>query len=104
MQARIDEFRKLDGEILAISADDVDHNLEMASDLELDFRVLSDPELTVIESFGLRHEAGGPWGDIARPATLVLDRQGQVVWRDVTENWRVRPRPEEILAVLASIP
>lgn len=76
----------------------------MAGDLELDFRVLSDPELTAIDAFGLRHAGGGPWGDIARPATFVIDPQGNVVWRDLTENWRVRPRPDELLAVLASNP
>jgi len=74
----------------------------MANDLELEFRVLSDPDLAAIDAFGLRHEAGGPWGDIARPATIILDRGGNVVWRDLTENWRVRPRPDELLTVLES--
>jgi len=76
----------------------------MAADLELEFPVLSDPELTAIDAFGVRHTGGGPWGDIARPATFIIDRGGNVVWRDLTENWRVRPRPDELLAVVASNP
>jgi peroxiredoxin len=76
----------------------------MASELELEFRVLSDPELTAIDAFGLRHAGGGPWGDIARPAAYIVDRRGIVVWRDLTENWRVRPRPDDLLEVLASLP
>jgi peroxiredoxin len=104
LQTRIDDFRDLETEILAISVDPVDRNLEMSSDLELEFPVLSDPELTATDAFGLRHVGGGPWGDIARPATFIVDRRGNVVWRDLTENWRVRPRPDDLLAVLASGP
>jgi peroxiredoxin len=63
--------------------------------------VLSDPDLTAIDAYGLRHEGGMPGNDIARPATIIIDGDGNVVWRDITENWRVRPRPDELLEVLA---
>ena len=43
-------------------------------------------------------------GDIARPAVFILDRRGVVQWRDVTDNWRVRVRPETILEQLSVIP
>lgn len=43
-------------------------------------------------------------GDIARPAVFVLDREGRVAWRQLTENWRVRVRPEVILEQLARLP
>jgi hypothetical protein len=41
----------------------------------------------------------GEGRDIARPATFICDR-GVVVWRDLTDNWRVRPRPRDILDAL----
>jgi peroxiredoxin len=50
-----------------------------------------------MDLFGLRHEKGGPGGDVARPAVFLIDRQGRIVWRELTENWRVRVRPEQVL-------
>jgi peroxiredoxin len=58
----------------------------------------------LIDAFGLRHVDGGMEGDIARPAVLVFDRDGRVVWRHLTDNWRVRVRPDQLLEVLAGIP
>lgn len=35
--------------------------------------------------------------DIARPAEFLIDRDGFVRWRNLTENFRVRARPEQML-------
>ena len=35
---------------------------------------------------------------------LLLDREGAVAWRHLTENWRVRVRPEQVLEQLSQIP
>jgi hypothetical protein len=58
----------------------------------------------VIDRFGLRHRKGGLDGDIARPAIFILDREGRVAWRELTDNWRVRARPDRLLEELAAIP
>jgi hypothetical protein len=34
---------------------------------------------------------------VARPAEFLLDRTGTVRWRNLTEDYRVRARPKEIL-------
>ncbi len=105
MQSRIDEIRALDGEVLAISVDPPDKGRKISEAYGLSFSLLSDPGLEAIDAFGVRHSTGGVSGeDIARPATFILDREGRVAWYDLTENWRVRPRPSEILAQLAEIP
>jgi len=92
------------GEVLAISVDPPEHSREIVEAYGLEFPVLSDPRLTVIDAFGVRHPGGGLEGDIARPAIFILDREGRVVWRQLTENWRVRLRPETVLEQLAAIP
>jgi hypothetical protein len=53
----------------------------------------------VIERYGLVH-AKGRFGtsDISRPADLLLDANGIIRWAMFTENWRVRARPEALLA------
>jgi peroxiredoxin len=104
LQTRIDDFRSLDTEILAVCVDPVENNKEVSDAYGLEYAVLSDPDLSVIDAYGVRHPGGYIDGDIARPATFIIDRGGGIVWRDVTENWRVRVRPEQLLDQLATLP
>jgi len=99
LQSRYGEFRGRGADILAISVDPVEENAKVAANLGLSYRVLSDPELQAIEAFGLRHAAAGIDGhDIARPATFVIDERGIVRWRNLTSDYRIRPRPDDVLA------
>jgi peroxiredoxin len=36
--------------------------------------------------------------DISRPAEILLDAEGVIRWERFTDNFRVRPRPDEALA------
>lgn len=97
-------MRALDAEVLALSVDPPERNRQAAEAWRIDYRLLSDPGARVIASYGLLHENAGPMGDIARPATLILDREGRIVWRDLTDNWRVRTRPDDVLRELRRMP
>jgi peroxiredoxin len=100
------EFEKHDAVVAAISVDPPGQSLELARAQGITFPLLSDPEGQALEAFGVRHTEGNPIDhkDIARPATFVADREGRIVWRDMTSNWRIRPRPETLLAELERIP
>jgi len=102
LQTRLDDFRARQTEILAISVDPVDKAKEISDAYGLEYAVLSDPDLHVIDAYGVRHPGGFGGGDIARPAVFVLDGEGRIVWRDITDNWRVRVRPQQLLDVLDS--
>ena len=106
MQSRINDIRRADAEIVAVCVDPVEKNAEFVRDLGLAFPVLSDEKLSVIDTYDIRHEQGNTFAeqDIARPAVFVLDREGVVRWRELTDNYRVRVRPETILEQLAAIP
>ncbi len=78
-------------------------NKEVSDSQGLEYAVLSDPDLQVIDAFGVRHPDGYIDGDIARPATFIIDRGGEIVWRFVPDNWRVRVRPEQLLEQLRRI-
>jgi hypothetical protein len=53
----------------------------------------------------VRHDGGGIGGSgIARPAVFILDRDGAVAWKDLTENWRIRVRPDRVIEELARLP
>ena len=70
----------------------------------LTFTLLSDPNLDVIRRYGLLHAGAGPDGhDISRPAEFLVDRSGTVRWENFTEDVRVRPRADEMLAAARNI-
>ncbi|MCP4654517.1 MAG: redoxin domain-containing protein [bacterium] len=104
MQSRLDEIRGQDAELLFISADSVEASRKLTVDAGLDLRLLSDPDLRVVDAYGVRHQGGFMGDDIARPATFILDREGIVRWRDLTESFRIRVRPRRIVEELRKIP
>lgn len=101
----MDEIRELNAEVVAISIDEPEQSKKLAIKKRFDFSLLSDPDAQVIDKFGLRHPDANPLGekDIARPATFILDRNGQVVWKILPESWRIRVRPETIIDQLKLI-
>ncbi|MEA2569330.1 MAG: hypothetical protein QOI24_1331 [Acidobacteriota bacterium] len=59
----------------------------------------------MIRRYGIVHKKAGIDGaDIARPAEFLVDRNGIVRWRNLTEDFRVRLRPEQILAAVRALP
>ncbi len=104
LQSRIKELQGTGTRVLAVSPESVEQNQQVVEWLGLEFSVLSDSELAATAAFGLRHHDASPYGgDIPRPATYIL-ANGVVAWRDLTDNWRIRPRPDDLLAALASLP
>jgi peroxiredoxin len=103
LQSRIEEFRRAGARIVAVSPESVDQNRQVTEWLGLEFPILSDPTLAATDAFGLRHAGGGPSGeDLPRPATFILE-EGTIRWRDLTENYRIRPRPDDLLATLDAL-
>ena len=88
-----------------MSVDTVEQNRTLAEGLGLDFPLLSDADRTAIAAWGVVHAGGGIGGtDIARPATFLVEPDGVVSWSSLTDNWRVRVRPEHVLDVLTADP
>lgn len=103
MQSRLESFSRVGARVIAVSPDAIPKNREVVNRDGLEFLVLSDRELEATRAFGLLHAGGGPRGaDIPRPATFVI-RDGKVRWRDLTMNYRVRPRPERLLSALRRV-
>jgi peroxiredoxin len=84
---------------VAISVDAPEVSAGLRRKANLTFTFLSDPNLEVIRRYGLLHAGAGPDGhDVSRPAEFLVDRSGTVVWENFTEDVRVRPRADEMLA------
>ena len=68
------------------------------------FPFLSDPNTEAIRRYDLLHEGqGSDGGGISRPAEFLLDSSGVVRWLNLTENYWVRARPEQILEAARAV-
>ena len=89
---------------VAISVDTPEESRNLASKAGYTFPILSDRNAEVIRRYDLLHKGAGEGGrDIARPAEFLVDRNGVVRWRNLTEDFRVRATPEQMLAAARSL-
>ncbi|HEV3481777.1 MAG TPA: hypothetical protein VGR97_05545 [Candidatus Acidoferrales bacterium] len=47
----------------------------------------------------VRPWAGVDGADIARPAEFLIDSNGKIPWVNLTEDYRVHARPQQVLSV-----
>lgn len=98
IQKRLSEISAVGIRPVAISVDPPEVSRNLAQKAGLTFPVLSDPNTQAIRSYDLVHKGAGADGhDIARPAEFLVDSTGTVRWINLTENYWVRARPEQIL-------
>lgn len=84
---------------VAISVDEPEVSRNLASKAGYTFPILSDPQAETIRRYNLLHQGGGPkHSDISRPAEFLVDSSGTVRWTNFTEDIRVRPKADEMLA------
>ena len=89
---------------VAISVDSPEESRDLCQKAGYTFPFLSDPKAEVIRRYDLVHAGAGEGGrDIARPAEFLLDASGIVRWVNLTENYWVRARPEQILEAAKAI-
>lgn len=92
-QQKLPEFEARGIRPVAISVDPPETNREHLAKVGWTFPVLSDPNAEAIRRYDLVH------ADISRPAEFLIDPSGTVRWRDLTESYWVRARPETVLGV-----
>ena len=85
---------------MAISVDSAEVSRDLMQQAGYTFTFLSDPNTEVIRRYDLVHAGAGENGhDIARPAEFLVDTTGTVRWINLTENYWIRARPEQVLEV-----
>jgi len=98
IQEQLTAFNGLGIRLVAVSVDAPDVSAELCRKAGYTYTFLSDPNAEVIRRYDLVHPGGGVNGqDIARPAEFLLDSSGVVRWVNLTEDFRVRATPEEML-------
>ena len=89
---------------VAISVDAPEVSRDLVRKAGYTFPVLSDPKAETIRRYDLVHAGAGVNGqDIARPAEFLVDSSGTVRWVNLTENYWVRARSEQIIAAAEAL-
>jgi peroxiredoxin len=83
---------------VAISVDTPEMSRELCRKAGYTFTFLSDPKAEVIRRYDLLHPGAGVKGqDIARPAEFLVDSSSVIRWVNLTEDYRVRARPDQLI-------
>lgn len=89
--------------IRGVSVDPPETSAALVRDARIGFPILSDPQLAMIDAYGLRHPDGHDGHDIALSASVLIDGDGIVRWVTVAENLRVRPTSADVLAAVRTL-
>jgi peroxiredoxin len=123
LEAALPRLRELGTSLVAISPQAADHSLTLAEKNELTYPVLSDLDQDVIRAYRVQFTLAGDLEDLQVnvfqndpatqnadhtrslpvPATFVIDRDGIVAAAFVSADWRYRPEPADIIAVLETL-
>jgi peroxiredoxin len=85
--------------LLAISVDSLEDTAAMANKAGLKLTLLADVDRRVIKAYGV-HDKGN---DIAWPAIFIVDREGAVRWRLLTQTYKQRPAAAVVLEAVDKI-
>jgi len=100
IERNLSKFDEVGIRPVAISIDTPEESRKLAESQGYTFPILSDRNAEVIRRYDLVHAGAGINGeDIARPAEFLIDGTGTVKWINLTENYWIRARPEQVLEV-----
>ncbi len=100
IERSLNQFNEAGIRPVAISVDTSEESRKLAQSQGYTFPILSDHNADVIRRYDLAHKGAGIHGeDIARPAEFLVDATGTVKWINLTENYWIRARPEQVLEV-----
>ena len=97
MQGFLEELEARSVRVLAISVDPPAVSKDLASKRGYTFPILSDEKMEVLRKYDLLHEGGRRGGtDISRPAEFLLNAEGVIIWRNLTDDYKVRITAEQL--------
>ncbi len=100
------EISSLGAQVALVSPQDEGRTRALAARHDVGFRYLRDDGLAAARRLGIVNPDGTPAGmvgyesDTVLPTLVVTDADGRIVYADQTDNYRVRPTPETVLAAL----
>ena len=103
-------LEKMGVSVVLISPQSISKNQALAARFDVPMTFLRDRESAAAKQLGIEHTWGTPMGlqvlgyesDSVMPTLIVTNAQGQIVFSDQTDNYRVRPDPVAIAELLAT--
>jgi peroxiredoxin len=86
--------------VVAISADPAEDSRGLAAKLGLTFPLLVDDRLSAATAWGVLDAPN----EIAWPALFLVDGQGAVAWRSLSQTYKERPPVAELLGAVDALP
>ena len=100
---RLEEFRKMGTEVFGVNVDTVFSHKIWAKTLELNFQLLSDFNREVSRKYGVIHEEVLGFKGVSKKSVFIIDKEGIVRYKWVTEDPSADPDYEEIERVLRGL-
>lgn len=97
LQEQSGDFTQANTQIVAISNEDHQRAAKLKAENAITFPILADTDRTVIEQYGVFHQAEPKGRPIARPAAFIIDGKGKIQYRYVGECPQDRPAVAELL-------
>ena len=122
LQNTVESIRSNGAELIAISPQQSEFNLELIKGKQLDFDLISDPGNRVAKTYGLvytypedlkelylqfgvdlsRYNGDDSW-TLPMPGRFIIDRSGIIRYAEASPDYTVRPEPEEVIGVLKGL-
>jgi len=97
-----EDFAALGVKLVAVGSDRVDELAPFRRKHGWAIRLLADPVLVAHRLYNVQSRKftprRGPFRDLAIPTTILIDRDGRVLWIEQTPDFRVRPHADMVLA------
>jgi peroxiredoxin len=100
---RAGEIRALGADVLAVAVTATFAQQAFAAQLGVDFPLLSDWDRTVCAAYGVQYDVWKGHAGLAKRSVFVLDRDGTVRYRWVTDDALVLPDLDEVVAAVQAL-
>lgn len=102
------QFKELGVRITLVSPQSHQKSKNHAKRIGMDYDFWVDVDNRAAKTLGILQENGLPSGfqvlgyetDVPKPTTFVVDENGKVIFADLTTNYRLRTKPEDIIKAL----
>lgn len=106
--ARYQALHQRGVELLLVTPQPEANTASLAKRFAVPMRFFTDRDNAVARQLGIVVEGGLPAGlqalgydaDVPRPTVLITDAGGRIVYSDLTDNYRVRPEPDEFIRII----